>query len=331
MNHASLRELIPEVLKGYGLTLNAAPEPVAGGTLNWNFSVEAGAGRYFLRRYRDDSPVDRIIAEHELLAWVANRGLPAPRPLPLTTGGTVCDLKSGHWALFPWARGFPSVRGSLTPERARALGQAHGQVQSVLAHHPGSQGARIAMRWDKSESLRLLEQVRLAAQSRETEPWLLPAIERQHDVLARLDVLPPEAFTSLPCQLLHGDFHDGQVLWVGDEVSAVVDWELFRDGPRVWELIRSLAFSELIDSLVFDNYLRGYREHIQLAEDEVRLGLRLWWQSRVVGLWTWSAYFLQGNERVGALLRATAADLDRAIDEEWKARLAERFVNVACR
>jgi Ser/Thr protein kinase RdoA (MazF antagonist) len=156
------------------------------------------------------------------------------------------------------------------------------------------------------------------------------AIAKQRDLLDSLDALPPEAFATLPSQLLHGDFHDHQVLWDETGVVAVVDWELWRSDPRVWELIRSLAFSQLLGEPGMDEYLSGYRRFVQLSEEECRLGMRLWWQSRVVGVWVWAAYFLQGNERVLKFIPDVIAELDHVADDAWKHGIEERFVRAAC-
>lgn len=326
--HADFVNLIPVVLGLHGIWPFEAGEPVAGGTLNWNFSIHTDAGRKFVRRYRDDIPTDRIRGEHDLLFWLAERGVPVAVPHETPGGATIVDVGNGRWAVFDWVEGEVPPRGSLTPARALMLGRAHGRIQELLADHPLSSVAVLSMRWDKGESLALLKRVSDAA-SGDADSRVLAAIARQTEALQSLDVLPPEAFASLPAQLLHGDFHDQQVIWHGESIVAVVDWEMWRTDLRVWELVRSLAFSNLLDSPLMEQYLAGYREYILLSEEECRLGLRLWWQSRLVGLWVWAACFLQGNERVRSLFPAAIEDVDRATDEPWKAALEDRFVRAA--
>jgi homoserine kinase type II len=206
----------------------------------------------------------------------------------------------------------------------------HGFTQAVLADHPASHGAVMQLNWDKEQSAAHLARVAEAAALANAEQWLQDAIGRQRVMLERFDVLPPSAFGSLPVQVLHGDFHDHQVLWDGDNIAALVDWEIWHADPRVWELIRSLAFSLMFDSPQLEDYLAGYRSYVHLSEEECRLGLRLWWQSRVVGLWAWAAYFLQGNTRVAKFFPELVAELDRIADDEWRAATEERFVRAAC-
>jgi hypothetical protein len=95
-------------------------------------------------------------------------------------------------------------------------------------------------------------------------------------------------------------------------------------------VVRSLAFSKLLDSPLLDDYMAGYREHIQLTEDEVQLALTLWFQGRLVGLWVWWAYVMEGNERVKDFFPATIEEIDRVTDERWKASIRSRFIRAAC-
>ena len=329
-NHADFVHLVPDVLGMYGLWPLDDPEPVTSGTLNWNYRVRTDGGEYFLRRYRDDLETPRIQGEHALVAWASERGIPAPVPEQVPERGTIAELGGGRWALYPWVDGEVRPRGSLTSAQATTLGMAHGATQAILATHPVSDSATMTMSWDKQQSVDLLVKVRAAAVENGAESWIVAGLERQSGLLDSLDVLPPAAFATLPCQVLHGDFHDGQVIWEGDDVAAIVDWEIWHADPRAWELIRSLSFSKLFESPLLEDYLRGYRCFVQLSAEECRLGLRLWWQSRVVGVWAWQARYLQGNRRVEAFFPAMIHELERASDEGWKASIEERFVTAAC-
>ena len=328
--HSDFIAAIPDVLGLYGLWPYGEPAPVAGGTLNWNYRVSTDGGEYFLRRYRDDLETQRISGEHALLKWVAERGIPAPEPEQVPDRTTIAEIAGGRWALFPWVEGEVRQRGTLNESQAHSLGRAHGATQAILASHPASDGAQAWLTWDKQVSLATLARVTAAAKESAAEDWILEALARQTRLLEALEVLAPPAFASLPCQMLHGDFHVAQVLWEADDIVAITDWEVWRTDARVWELVRSLAFSRLLDSPGLEPYLRGYREFITLSEEEARLGLRLWWQSRIVGLWAWQAHFLQGNDRAKEFFRATAAELQRFEDDSWQPAIGARFVRAAC-
>lgn len=327
--HADFAGLIPDVIGRFGLWPQSEPEAVSVGTLNWNFSIDTDGGKYFVRRCRDDLETERIKGEHALLRWVDERGIPAPVPEETPDDLSLVHIAGGRWVVFPWIEGEVRARGSLSAAQAQTLGALHGFVQSVLATHPSSAGARATMTWDMGQSVALLAAVAAAAERSGAESWLREGISKQQRMLEEMDVLPPAAFDSLPVQLLHGDFHDGQVIWQGDAIAALVDWELWQLNPRAWELVRSLAFSRLLDTPMLEDYLAGYRHFVRLSEEECRLALRLWWQSRAVGVWAWAAHFLQGNERVKEFFPAQIAELDKIADFTWKSAIEERFVRAA--
>ena len=330
LNHDSLRGAVPAVLGAWGIDAAMSIAPVAGGTLNWNFDVRTDEGRFFLRCYRSNLETERIEGEHELLRWAAERGIPVAVPLKTGAGATIVVAGGERWALFPWLPGKVVERGALSAGQAYALGAMHGRLQAALAGHPDSTGATMLMRWDKAQSLGLLAQLITTARERGLDDAAIAGMERQREFLERLDVLPPESFVSLPAQILHGDFHDQQVLFDGDVVTGVVDWEIWHTDPRAWEVMRSLSFSRLLDSPRLDNYLAGYREHVALGEDEVRLALRLWFQSRLVGVWVWWAYVMEGNARVAEFFPATLAELELVSDPSWAAEIESRVLRAAC-
>lgn len=329
VDQESFRVQIPAVLSRFGLGPATLIAPVAGGSLNWNYRVTTAEGPWFLRRYRDNLPTERIAGEHELIAWAAARGVPTPGPVSSLAHHTIDEQGEARWAVFPWVPGAVQPRGTLTAPQARALGETHGRVQATLARHPSSHGAPREKRWDLEASrahIRLL----IAAANRRGEPeWVIDGLIRQAELMNEWEVMPAAYFAGLPCQLLHGDFHDQQVIWQGDRIAAVIDWEIWHTDPRAWEVLRALAYSRLLDSPLLADYLAGYREHVALTERECRLGLRLWWQLRVLGLWAWSAYLLEGNDRVKEFLPSMVADLDLAADAAWRASLEERFVGAA--
>ncbi|MEX0784298.1 MAG: phosphotransferase [Dehalococcoidia bacterium] len=329
-------EIGPEVsiaLAAWGMAAPNRVTRVAGGTLNSNFRVESVDGTYFLRCYRANLETERIAGEHDLLRLVADLNIPAPVPIPTVAGETIVLVGEGRWTLAPWMAGEPVERRpsaeGLSAAQARSLGAAQGRIQDVLATHPDSDGARMLMRWDKEQSLGLLERLIAKARERREPDWLVEGLEAQRRMLETWDVLPPEAYASLPCQMLHGDFHDQQALFVGDDVSAIVDWEIWHTDPRAWDLVRSLAFSKVLASPRLEDYLAGYREHMRLSGSEVDLAMRLWFQSRVVGLWAWWAYLIEGNDRVAGFFPEMIAELERLREPAWQEGVAARVVRAA--
>lgn len=336
---------IAAALARFGCVATEPPTRIGAGTLNDNYLVRTNRGAFVLRRIRIDQPDARVALEHETIRWVAAHGIPAPEPLlpiddaripndelPSTcariqSSATNGAAEVGRWVLFPFVEGGHVARGSLRTAEAAALGDMHGRLHALLRDHPRSAGASFDMHWSPEQSAALLERIETIARSEHAPTDVIDGIALQRRLLDRTDVLPPSAFADLPCQWLHGDFHVEQVLFDDDaNVAAVLDWELCQSNARVWELLRSLAFSGLLDGHPDAvDYVRRYRRHVPIERDEVERGLTLWWQSRIVGVWVWWAAFIGRNERVHTLIPDVVADL-RHIAESGRCERVNRLI-----
>ena len=321
---------VDEVLAAYALERRGLPERVAGGTLNYNYRVETNGGTVFVRRHRREPDVARVSGEHAVIEFAATHGIPVARPLMTSSGVTWFATPEGVWSVFPWIEGRTASRGQITAAEASVLGEMHGRIHAAFALHPGSADARFSMQWDKDRSLEVLARVAGLAAERQMEPVVQAAIAFQRELLGATHLESPAYFAGLPCQLTHGDYHDQQVLLARDgAANAVVDWELCQVTARVWEVVRALSFSGLLHTPQLGDYLRGYGRHVRLTAEECRLGVELWWQSRVNGVWVWSAYFLEGNERVAGFFPAIVPELERLADPVGRAALATRLMHAA--
>lgn len=208
--------------------------PLAGGSVNAAYRVQAQAGVFHLRVYRDPR-LDRARREHAAVRVARAAGIPTPRVLPTHTGDTVTDL-NGHWAaLFEVAPGAPIPRAHLTPGHAESLGAFLADLHARLPHSvdfpvsglgpPASAGAT-------RQELQLVEAAILAlAHPDPVDGW---ALARTRQRLTHLRSAPDDTPVAdhLPRRFLHGDYHDGNVFFLGDCPTAVIDWEQPRLAPR---------------------------------------------------------------------------------------------------
>lgn len=323
---------LDRVLDAFELPRSGDPSEVSGGTLNDNYHVVTADGPLFARRYRADIETDRVRHEHSITRWVADGGAPAIAPLASPEGETVIEVEGRLWALFPWVDGRAPIRGEIMPGEAEAIGEAHGHIQRLLADHPESEGASLKLlaervAWDTAAALESLARIVERATEVGASTDLFDAFAFQRQLL---ETDPPRSFAEfdwLPSQLLHGDFHDQQILLGdGETVAGVVDWEMTQPASRVWELIRSLHFSMVLETDRLEPYLGGYRRHMALTEEECRTGIEFWWQNRLHGTWAYRAYLLEGNDLVTAFFPEMDRHLRSFADPRRRTQIADRLV-----
>jgi Ser/Thr protein kinase RdoA (MazF antagonist) len=318
-----------EVLRAYGLSSRQNPMPVGVGTLNSNWRVETDAGAYFLRRHRSDISKERVQEEHALLAWVAARGIPVACPIATAAHTTVIDLDGALWALFPWIPGAPPDRGALTTGQARAAGEMHGRLHRVPSEYCGPERPAARLEFNTETSIEQLDSIIDRATTQHADDWILEGLRWQLELLRRHGHSMPTP-AELRTGLSHGDYHDQQLLFdEREQLVAVTDWEMFGVRPLVYEVIRSLWFSQLMEGPSMEAYVAAYRTQVQLTAAECRLGMGFWWQGRLHATWVFEELFLRANGRVAGLLPESFRVLHVLEDEDARANLTERFVRAA--
>lgn len=320
-------EAVGAVLARYGLSPVAEPEAVTVGSGNWNRRVETGDGPRFLRQHHRYANRERLEQEHALAAWAVERGIPSPLPEPALSAETIVEHDGSLWSLFPWAPGAPATRGEMTERQIWAAGEMHGRIHRVLLSYPESVEVAPPRPLNVERSAAHLERIIEAAASQGAEDSIMEGLALQRQLLCDFGTNADE--TGLARSPSHGDYHDQQLLFTGDQLTAVTDWEMFGMRPRVWEVVRSMYVSQIMEGPHVESYVAGYQEQMELPGDECRLAMDLWWQGRIHYEWVFHAYFLQGNTRAAEFFPETLRSLRALADAAARRELTERFVRAA--
>jgi homoserine kinase type II len=291
-----------ELLRRYGLGAPLEVQPAGAGLLNQNLIASTAGGTYFLKGYRYVEPAP-LAREHRVIAFSAGAGLPAVVPLSAPAGQTFLRVGGRLWAVFPRMEDRQVDAAGLSPAHAGAMGRALGRVHAALAQFPPAEATRYPPRlvWDSA---------RAGAEMREYEEAItrFPALTPfdQHALssfayrrtLLAAGVPPRSAFAGLPEQMLHGDFHEGNLFFGPDgEVSGIIDWELASVGPRALEIIRALdvslrATGDAPDAVARRRaFLHGYTAEAPLTRDECLAMPELYWAYRVHSLWLYEEHY----------------------------------------
>jgi homoserine kinase type II len=239
------------VLRRYALPPpdRALPEPK--GSVNTNYHLWSGGRRWFLR-LNEGKNVEDVAFEVEVLRFLAREGFPAV-PLVLARDGAPQVEVAGRPAmLFAFVEGEELERTDVTPERCRRIGVELGRLH-VLAPRFHVTRANPYRRGRVSEWVAELEP------DGGGDPLVAPCLPMLRQELELSVKLP-----AVPCGLVHGDLFLDNVLWVGERISALLDWEMSCVDAFAYDLavmVNAWCYGERFEPSLARAIVAGYREH----------------------------------------------------------------------
>lgn len=216
-------------------------EPLAGGHSGLTYTAKAGADSYVVKAVPPGQrPVGRndMLRQARVLRALAGTSVPVPRVVAVDETDPAwfaMDLVAGE-AIEPVLD-----EHALAPELCRARMLAAATVLRRLHNQQCDEGRLRHAQRDEGVLHRTGagdELARWGRTMRAVPVELRPGGEELLRVLAR------DVPGDLPPVLVHGDFRLGNVLCVGDEPRAVVDWEIWSVGDRRNDLGWFLLFAD---------------------------------------------------------------------------------------
>lgn len=221
---------------------------IAAGTINSNFAVTAGGARWFVR-VNEGKTVDDVAWEAALCRHLAGR---APVPVPrLTRDGAAFATHRGLLvSAFAWLPG--EHREAVSIADARATGAALARIHLAGADFAGSRRAGIYT----ADHIA----ARFAGLRDHADPALAEAIAILGDELAYLTAAAPIR-AGARRGFIHGDLFRDNVLFSGDQIAAVLDFEQASWGSLAYDLavaINDWAWTGQVDVAIVRALLDGY-------------------------------------------------------------------------
>lgn len=283
---------VRDVLEEWGVSAEVTRTPM--GSMNETYF----AGRYVLRRHRS-TDVSRLRWEASVIDHVRRRGASAPALVAARDGRVVVERPDGLWSLFERAEGSHIRRGKMGEDAAHSMGRSLADVHVALADLPAGRRAPALSTTDAAvhESIRLLRAAVEAigddvAAARATRSWLRGFVAWR----GRSGACVAPARTAT--QVVHGDFQDTNILFIGDEVAAVIDWEKAEARMAVEEVLRAMHLSFDLDLSLCEAFVAGYRSRSRLSIVALEVGARMYGFERDRSTWILEELHLRGNERV---------------------------------
>lgn len=198
--------------------------------------VRAEAGVFVLKRRAagPDAPEQARFA-HELQLRLGSAGFPLPQLVGTRSSKrSLLELGGRIYELFRFVEG-SRFTGSAAQCGASgwALALFHQMAAEVSAHQSRSAPSYHANPITPTR-LRSLDPSRLAGENPESAAQLARALADQYEqAAARVEAL---GFPNWPRQTIHGDWHPGNMLFEGDRLAAVIDYETARTDARCVDL-----------------------------------------------------------------------------------------------
>jgi homoserine kinase type II len=218
---------VAAIADGFSLGKVTRWRAIAAGTINSNFDLETARGRWFVR-VNEGKAVGDVAWEGELIAALADRGVPAPVPLPGPDGAPLLRLRGLLVSAFVWRDGVH--RGA--SEVAVADAEAVGRVLATI-HVAGlglARGMRRASIYDHTHIRGRFESFR-----KNPDPALADAIAVIGAELAWLDECA-SVRAAAATGVIHGDLFRDNVLFDDHRIVAVLDFEQASGGSLVYDI-----------------------------------------------------------------------------------------------
>jgi homoserine kinase type II len=189
--------------------------PVAGGK-NEHLLVRAAHGVHYLRRSYRSKAKEELIGQLALMRQLRSRGFPAPEIVPAGAGTDQVEIDGRLWIATRGIEGTPF--DDRRPAHLREFGRVLARYHRIVADLPAP----------SAEPLVLTE-----LRARAARPGADSGLRsRAADLVDRLDTLLPE----LPRVVVHGGARRGSLVFDGDRITGVLDFDSAHPDVRVLDL-----------------------------------------------------------------------------------------------
>lgn len=219
LDRAALQELIDD----YGLARPNIHNGVPFGGASTHFVVETPRGKHLLRIDRTKGELE-VKRELDLLVFLRKHGYPCPQPLADRKGRWYRENGGACLSLYRWIDGVPPPPEKLTPPRLEAVGRALAELHTLGKGYKKGIENRFSHERIAELYLRLRERL---------PPYFRKIVRTLDD---EVEYLRHYLENKLPKGMIHGDVSLDKLVFRGEKLVAIVDFESACRGKFVFDL-----------------------------------------------------------------------------------------------
>lgn len=252
-------QTLADLVEDYGLVKVTACSGIPYGSVNTNYLLETARGKHLVRIDEVKGDLD-LKREFELLLFLRKSGFPCPQPLPDQRGRYHREFGSKFLSVYRYIDGHV-----VRPERLTAAQLEHtGRVLAELHTIGKNYKKGIDNRFSLERIATLWGDVR-----RKLPPHFRRVVRTLDD---ETEYLQHYLENKLPKGIIHGDVFNDNLLFKGDRVVALLDFEAASRGKYIFDLataVNALCFvSDGYQLRRFEALMTGYESlrPLSLAE-----------------------------------------------------------------
>ncbi len=273
------------------------------GESNHNWIVKTTHGKFILRRAPDFRKLKDLKFELFYLTKLNEDKFPYKVPVPIKTnrGQDIIKYKKGNWWLYRYIEGkiIEPISIQLIPELARMIALYH----LFLKKNMLSNGKSETEAFDKTTTIKDLKKLyaktqRMVHKEAKHKIFLAECVK----LMPLLESLKSDYYKKLPQYPLHRDLNPENILWEGNKISGIIDFE--NVGTMNDNFITDIAIAIMFATTtekehkldlnktrkfleVYQKYRRLSKQEIELIPDIIMAGF--------IGAFSWQ-YWLQLND-----------------------------------
>jgi Ser/Thr protein kinase RdoA (MazF antagonist) len=286
-----------------------ACEPIAEGLMNPNWKLTTGSGVYAVKRLRDAGP-DEVRRQHAVLPQLAARGVPVPPTRTTRDGDSLAEIDGGWYAVAGWLPGIHRGGPELSVAACRALGDLVGRIHAGLRELLPAPRSLADEPRTVAEVLAELDRLgeAAAAGSDDFDRFATAEIAYRKGLLREIGHRrPPFDPAVRPVGWTHGDLNDLNLLFRGETVSGVLDWDRLAVRPYGLEVVRTVTLLFAIGARGVDlrrtaAFAAGYRDRFEIVGEALRDAAHRRWWTLVTDTWFLKLHYDRGDRSCDHLL-----------------------------